>query len=305
MSYRVLVSGFSGPIGTALQAELDGCDATITRLVRRSTLDSAKSLAADEIPWDPTGVLNPALVSGFDAVIHLAGESVSGRWTDAKKRAIRASRVLGTTSLANALAQTEKKPSVLVSASAIGFYGCRGEDALTEASAVGRGFLPEVSQAWENSANAAVAAGIRVLHPRFGIVLSSHGGALGQMLPAFKLGLGGPLGNGRQWFSWISAKDVAGALLHLMRTESLSGPVNLTAPHAVTNAEFTRVLGSVLKRPAILPVPAFALRLIFKDMADEALLCSAKVLPERLLASGYSFRYPDLREALEAAVKSL
>lgn len=302
MSYRVLVTGFSGPIGAALRPVLEADGATIVRLVRRT------AASAREIQWTPGQPLDPAKVSGFDAVIHLAGESVSGRWTDAKMHAIRDSRVQGTTTLATALAQTTHKPRVFISASAVGIYGCRGDEILTETSptdaAHAPGFLPEVARTWEATAEPARTAGIRVVHPRIGVVLSPRGGALGQMLPPFRLGLGGPLGNGKQWFSWISSEDIAGAMLHLLHDESLSGPFNLTAPNPVTNASFTCTLATLLRRPALFAVPAFALRLIFKQMADEALLCSTRVLPERLLACGYQFRHPDLRGALEVAIKS-
>lgn len=300
MSYRVLVSGFSGPIGEALRPALQADGATIVRLVRRP------ATASDEIQWAPGQMLDPARVSGFDAVIHLAGESVAARWTDAKKRAILESRVRGTTMLATALAQAEVKPRVFLSASAVGIYGCRGDELLTEASstdrAVARGFLPEVARAWEAAAEPARAAGIRTVFPRIGIVLSPRGGALGKMLPAFRLGVGGNIGNGRQWMSWVSSEDIAGAMLHLLHHEELSGPFNLTAPHPATNADFTCNLATVLRRPALIPVPGFVLRLIFKDMADEALLCSNRVLPERLLASGYQFQHPGLRGALMAAL---
>ena len=198
MSCRVLVSGFSGPIGAALKPTLEASGASIKRLVR-----SPLNASAEAIPWNPSQPLNPALVSGFDAVIHLAGESVAGRWTDAKKQTILQSRVQGTRNLAEALAQAEQKPRVFLSASAVGYYGCRGDEILTEFSTAGTGFLPQVAQAWEAAAAPAAAAGIRVVHPRMGLVLSPKGGALGQMLTPFRLGLGGPLGHGRQWWSWI------------------------------------------------------------------------------------------------------
>ncbi len=298
MPYRVLVSGFSGPIGAALQPALEADGATLVRLVRRP------SASANEIQWAPGQPLDPTLVSGFDAVIHLAGESVAARWTDAKKRAILDSRVQGTTTLAMALAQAERKPGVFLSASAVGIYGCRGDQTVTEATptdaAHAPGFLPDVARAWEAAAEPAEAAGIRVVHPRIGIVLSPKGGALGQMLPIFRLGLGGPLGNGKQWMSWISSADVAGAIRHLLHNEAASGPYNLTAPNPATNASFTCALATILRRPALFAVPAFALRLVFGEMADEALLCSTKALPERLLASGYQFRQPQLTAALAA-----
>jgi hypothetical protein len=244
-----------------------------------------------------------AAVSGFDAVVHLAGESVVGRWTEEKRRAIRESRVLGTRNLAAALAKSEPKPRVLVCASAIGFYGNRGEEVLREESAAGQGFLPSVCSEWEDATQAAAAAGIRTVNIRIGLVLSAKGGALGKMLTPFKLGLGGRMGSGQQWMSWIHVDDIVGGIRHAMGTPSLSGPVNLVAPNPVRNAEFTRVLASVLGRPAFFPVPEFALRLAFGKMAAaELLLASQRVEPGKLLASGYTFRFRELRAALENLV---
>jgi hypothetical protein len=228
---------------------------------------------------------------------------VVGRWTDKKKNAIRDSRVLGTRHLIAALAQTEVKPRLLVCASAIGFYGDRGDEVLEEKSPIGRGFLPEVCSEWEEATQAAPEAGIRVVNIRIGLVLSAKGGALAKMLTPFKLGLGGRIGSGRQWWSWIHVDDIVGGIHHAMRTESLAGPVNLVAPNAVRNAEFTKVLAAVLRRPAIFPVPEFALRLAFgKQAADEMLLASQRVQPGKLGASGYRFRFRELRAALENLV---
>jgi uncharacterized protein (TIGR01777 family) len=242
-------------------------------------------------------------VSGFDAVVHLAGESVVGRWTNEKKHAIRDSRVLGTRHLTAALAQAEVRPRVLVCASAIGFYGNRGDEILREESATGRGFLPEVCSEWEEATQAAADAGIRVVNLRIGLVLSAKGGALAKMLTPFRLGLGGRIGSGRQWWSWIHMDDIVGGIHHAMRTESLTGPVNLVAPNAARNAEFTKILASVLRRPAILPVPEFALRLVFgKQAAEEMLLASQRVQPGKLGTSGYKFRFRELRAALEDLV---
>jgi uncharacterized protein (TIGR01777 family) len=239
------------------------------------------------------------LVSGFDVVVHLAGESVVGRWTDAKKKAIRDSRVLGTRNLATALAACEAKPRVFVCASAIGFYGDRGEEVLTEDSPAGRGFLPEVCDEWEDASRIATEAGIRTVNIRIGLVLSPEGGALGKMLTPFKFGLGGRIGSGRQWSSWIHVDDIVGAVRYAISNESLSGPINLVAPDAVRNAEFTKVLASVLRRPAIFPVPGFALRLAFgKQAAEEMLLASLRVQPGKLGSSGYAFRFRELRAAL-------
>ena len=294
---RVLVSGVSGPIGTALRASFEPHVTDVVRLVRGRASNAA------QVSWDPLAPLSPAAVSRFDAVIHLAGESVLGRWTEEKKNAIRDSRVQGTRNLATALARSAVKPRVLVCASAIGFYGDRGDEVLGEKSPIGRGFLPEVCSEWEDATQAAREASIRVVNIRIGLVLSARGGALGKMLTPFKLGLGGRIGSGQQWMSWIHIDDIIAGIHHAMRTESLAGPVNLVAPNAVRNAEFTKVLASVLRRPAILPVPEFALRLAFgKQAAEEMLLASQRVQPGKLGSSGYSFRFRELRAALENLV---
>ena len=290
---RILVSGVSGPIGVALLPSLASGGAQIVRLVR----GTAKN--AEQISWEPLAPVSAAAVSGFDAVIHLAGESVVGRWTDTKKKAIRDSRVLGTRNLATALAKSDAKPGVLVCASAVGFYGHRGDELLREQSPSGRGFLPEVCREWEEASRIAADAGIRTVNIRVGLVLSAKGGALQKMLTPFKLGLGGRVGPGTQWWSWIHVDDIVGAIHRVIYTKSLSGPVNLVAPSPVRNEEFTRVLASVLRRPAVFPVPAFAARLAFGEMAQELLLSSQHVVPERLLTSGYSFRFRELRAALE------
>jgi uncharacterized protein len=269
----------------------------IVRLVRGRDQD------AGQVSWDPLAAVVPARVSGFDAVIHLAGESVVGRWTEEKKKAIRESRVVGTRNLAAALAQSEVKPRVVVCASAVGFYGNRGDDVMHEESSTGRGFLPEVCREWEDASGIAAKAGIRTVNIRIGLVLTAKGGALGNMLTPFKLGLGGRIGSGQQWWSWIHIDDIVGGIHHAMRTESLSGPVNLVAPNPTRNAEFTKVLASVLGRPAFFPVPEFALRLAFGEMAaGELLLASQRVEPRKLKASGYTFRFHDLRAALENLV---
>jgi uncharacterized protein (TIGR01777 family) len=253
------------------------------------------------------GKVPSSTVSGFDAVVHLAGESVVGRWTDEKKQAIRESRVQGTRNLAAALAQSEAKPRVLVCASAVGFYGNRGEELLREESPAGQGFLPEVCRKWEDASRIASEAGIRTVNIRIGLVLSAKGGALASMLTPFKLGLGGRIGSGRQWWSWIHVDDIVGAIHHAIGTGSvaspLRGPVNLVAPNPVRNAEFTKVLASVLGRPAFFPVPEFALRLAFGEMAaGELLLASQRVEPGKLKSSGYTFRFRELRAALENLV---
>jgi uncharacterized protein (TIGR01777 family) len=291
---RILVTGVSGPIGTALLASFQPQGTQIVRLVRGLAKNAA------QISWDPRAAVLPAAVSGFDAVVHLAGESVVGRWTDEKKKAIRESRVQGTRNLATALAQSEAKPRVLVCASAVGFYGNRGDEVLREESPPGQGFLSEVCREWEDASRIAAEAGIRTVNVRIGLVLSAKGGALAKMLTPFKLGLGGRIGTGQQWSSWIHVDDIVGGIQHAMRTEALSGPVNLVAPNPVRNAEFTRILASVLRRPAVFPVPEFAVRLAFGvQAAEELLLASQRVEPEKLTASGYAFRFRELRAALE------
>jgi uncharacterized protein (TIGR01777 family) len=294
---RILVSGVSGPIGTALLASFEPQSPHIVRLVRGRVSNAA------QVSWDSLAPLSPAAVSGFDAVVHLAGESIVGRWTNEKKSAIRDSRVQGTRHLAAALAQCDVKPRVLVCASAVGFYGNRGDELLGEESPSGLGFLSEVCREWEAASRIAAEAGIRTVNIRIGLVLSAQGGALGNMLKPFKLGLGGRIGSGRQWWSWIHVDDIVGGIQHAIRTESLSGAVNLVAPNPVRNAEFTKVLASVLGRPAFFPVPEFALRLAFGKMAaEELLLASQRVEPGKLLASGYGFRFRELQAALEDLV---
>ncbi len=298
---RVLVSGVSGPIGTALIPSLKSSGARISRLTRKGATHSAQ----DEqfIPWDPTQPIAPDAVSGFDAVVHLAGESIVGRWTEAKKKEIRNSRVNGTTNLARALAQAKDKPRVFICSSAIGYYGDRGNEILNEASASGTGFLSEVCVEWERAASAAAEAGIRTICMRTGVVLSPKGGALGKMLTPFRMGVGGRIGNGQQWMSWVDVQDVVGAIHHMLRTDLLLGPVNMVAPRPVTNAEFTGTLASVLSRPAIFPVPSFIVKVAFGEMGETALLGSQHVEPSQLVASGYLFRFPNLRASLENTIQ--
>ena len=299
MPAKVLISGSSGLLGSALVQNLGVDGYEITRLMRRHTS------AAGQIAWDFAQPLAPQSVSGFDAVIHLAGESIASRWTEPKKKAIRDSRVLGTRHLAEALARAATPPRVFISASAIGFYGDRGDEILREESASGgSGFLPEVCREWEAAAEPAVNAGIRTVFLRTGIVLSAKGGALKQMLLPFRLGLGGRIGTGRQWMSWIDLQDEIGAIRHILVNESLSGPVNSVSPNPVTNAEFTKTLASVLSRPAIFPMPAFAAHLVFGQMGDELLLGSQRVEPAKLTASGYQFRKPNLQGSLEGILRS-
>jgi uncharacterized protein (TIGR01777 family) len=290
---RVLVSGVSGPIGAALLPYLESQGARIVRLVR------GPARGADQVSWDPLQPLAPAAVSGFEAVIHLAGESVFGRWTAARKKSIFESREQGTSHLAAALVQAQTRPRVFICASAVGFYGNRGDEILTEESASGEGFPAEICRAWEGASQIAARAGMRTANLRIGLVLSPRGGPLAQMLPLFKLGLGGRLGAGTQWSSWIHVDDIVGAIHHAIHTEFLAGPLNMVAPNPVTNREFAKTLASVLRRPALLPVPAFAARLAFGEMANDLLLSGQRVLPTKLQQSGYAFRFPDLRAALE------
>lgn len=296
MSAKVLVSGSSGLVGSALIPALQQNGYEITRLVRRSS-------SQNEIAWNPAEPVRPETVSGFEAVIHLAGETIADRWTEAKKRRIRESRVTGTQHLVEALAKAPAKPRVLLSASAIGYYGDRGDEILREESAPGKGFLADVCREWESANAPAAQAGIRTVQTRFGVVLSPIGGALAKMLTPFRLGLGGKMGTGRQWWSWIALQDVVGIILHALKTSSLQGPVNAVAPNPARNAEFTKILGAVLSRPTIFPMPAFAARLALGEMADELLLASQRVEPAKLKASGYVFRQPGLRPALEALLK--
>jgi len=292
---RVAVSGSTGLVGSALVSALAAAGHDAIRLARSPTRSTQHTAV-----WDPAaGTIDAAALDGVEAVVHLAGESIAtGRWTTQKKARILESRIKGTQLLSQTLARMTRPPHVLVSASAIGYYGDRGEETLNEDSPQGRGFLPEVCQAWESATEPAFRAGIRVVQTRLGIVLSPSGGALAMMLPPFRLGLGGPLGNGRQYMSWVAIDDVVGAIHYALTTEHLRGPVNVVAPNPVTNQEFTKILARVLRRPAVFPVPPVMLRLMLGQLADEALLASARVLPSKLRLTGYPFRYPDLEGAL-------
>jgi uncharacterized protein (TIGR01777 family) len=297
----VAVTGATGFIGSALVDSLRGDGYDVLRLTR-GTVDRG----AGEIGWDPaTGQIDSEGLTGTRAVVHLAGESLDGRWTDSQKRRIRESRVAGTRLLAEALASLPEPPEVLVSGSAVGYYGVdRGDEPLDETSAPGTDFLSRVTVEWEAAAEPAAGAGIRVVHPRFGMVLDSTGGALARMLPVFKLGVGGRLGSGRQWMSWVSREDAVRAIRFLIDTPALAGPVNVTAPQPVTNATFTEELGRALRRPAILVVPGFALRLAFGEMADAMVLASLKAFPERLLEAGFEFRHPGIDQAFATIIRS-
>jgi uncharacterized protein (TIGR01777 family) len=296
-SARLLLTGSSGLIGSALLTSLRAHGAQVARLLR------GPASGEDQISWDPARPLSPEAVSGFDAVIHLAGESVVGRWTTAKKSRIRNSRVTGTRNLAQSVAKTKNHPRVLITASAVGYYGDRADEVLNEQSASGAGFLADVCREWEAANQPAADAGIRTVQMRIGVVLSPDGGALQKMLPPFRMGVGGSLGSGRQWMSWIHIQDMVGAVHHILKNDLLQGPVNMVAPKPVTNAEFTGTLASVLSRPAVFPIPAFAAKLLFGQMADEVLLAGQRVEPARLITSGYPFQYSDLHKALEAVLK--
>jgi uncharacterized protein (TIGR01777 family) len=298
MILRLLVSGVSGPIGTALLPSLKSRGYEVTRLVRGTPTGS------DQIAWNPGEPIAPEKVSGFDAVIHLAGESIIGRWTTAKKIKIRESRVAGTTALAEALTRASTRPQVFVCSSAIGYYGNRGDEILHESSKPGVGFLPDVCREWEAATQPAAKAGVRTVQIRTGIVLSPQGGALGKMLPLFKIGVGGKIGDGRQWMSWIDVQDMVGAIHHILKSDLLHGPVNMVAPRPLTNAEFTKTLASLLSRPAILPVPALAVKLAFGEMGETVLLGSQRVEPTQLVMSGYPFRFSTLQASLEHILTS-
>ncbi len=297
---RVAFSGASGMLGRALMRGVSARGAPILQLVRRAPA------GPDELQWSPgaePALADRAPIEGLFAAVHFSGSNVAAhRWTAAYRREMTESRVGSTATLARVLAGLQKPPQVLLAASAIGIYGDRGEDYLDERSPAGSGFLAELCRQWEAAAAPAVEAGIRVVHLRFGVVLAPGAGALGKMLPVFRLGLGGRLGSGRQWMSWISLEDAVNAMIFALETPELSGPVNLTASSPVTNAEFTRVLAMRLNRPALLPVPAFALRLAFGQMADETMLSSARVFPGRLTAAGFLFRHPVLPDALTAVL---
>lgn len=289
---KVLISGATGLIGSALVPELEAEGHTITRLSRSRA-------GADTIRWDPSAGTIDGDLEGTEAVVHLAGESIAqGRWNPEKKRRILDSRVQGTRLLAEGVAALPEPPKVMVSTSAVGYYGDRGDEVLTEESASGADFLARVCREWEAAAEPARRAGIRVVYPRLGIVLSPEGGALGTTLPIFKLGGGGKIGSGRQWWSWVALDDVVGSIVHALTEEDVEGPVNVGSPNPMTNAEYTKVLGRVLGRPTVLPLPAPAARIMLGEVADALLLASQRMEPAKLEATGYDFRYPQLEGAL-------
>jgi uncharacterized protein len=298
----VLISGATGLIGSAVVQALEASGVQVSRLVREGS-GASLAMPTENVRWDPEKPLSPEKLSGFDAVIHLAGESIAGRWTANKKAKIRESRVVGTRNLAQALAQAKQKPRAFVCASAIGYYGDRGDEVLQETSASGAGFLSDVCREWEATTQVAADAGIRTVQLRTGVVFSTKGGALAKMLMPFKLGLGGRVGSGRQWMSWIDTQDMVGGIQHILKTDALTGPVNMVAPNPVTNAEFTKTLASVLRRPAIFPMPEFAVKIAFGEMGETVLLGSQRVEPVKLAESGYQFRFSELRKSLESLLK--
>ncbi len=292
---RILISGSTGLIGSALASALQADGHEVHRLVRRRA-----DATAPDIFWDPPNeTIDTAALEGFDAVVHLAGENIAGgRWTRARMARIRDSRVNGTRLLAGSLAQLQQPPEVLLSASAIGIYGNRPGEALSEESTPGEGFLADVCRQWEAAAQEAAGADIRVIALRFGMVLAAGGGALAKMLPPFRLGLGGPVGSGRQEVSWIALDDAVAAIAYLLADKTTTGPVNLVAPQPVTNRRLAKSLGRVLHRPALMRLPALAARIVLGRMADELLLASQRVVPRRLLQSGFQFNHPELDAAL-------
>jgi uncharacterized protein (TIGR01777 family) len=296
---KVLVSGSHGLVGKAFIKSLLNRGDTVSRLVRGAPSGS------NDIEWHPNkGQIDAARLGGFDAVVHLAGESIaSGRWTPEKKQKIRDSRIKGTQLLSGALANTPQPPSVFISASAIGFYGDRGDEVLTEQSAPGNDFLADVCKHWEESAEPAAEKGIRLVKVRLGIVLDRDGGALAKMLPPFRMGIGGRIGDGKQWMSWIALADVVRALQFVIDKRDLSGAVNFVAPNPVTNTTFTSALGNILGRPTFFPVPAFGARLAFGEMADALLLSSQRVEPKRLNEAGFNFHYANLNDALSETLR--
>lgn len=297
---KILISGSHGLVGTNLIESLISPDHEVYRLVRHY------AESPSEIEWNPDRYsIALARLEGFDAVVHLAGESIAeGRWTEEKKKRIRESRVKGTRLLGDALANLTNPPKTFISASAIGYYGDRGDEVLTEASAPGNDFLSEVCVEWEKATAFATEKGIRVVNCRFGIILDAKGGALAKMLPPFRMGVGGKIGSGEQWMSWIALDDVIGGIKFALANASIKGPVNFVAPAPVTNAVFTKTLGKILSRPTIFPIPAFGVRLLFGEMADALLLGSQRVEAAVLQNSGYLFKYPVLEGALAHTLKN-
>lgn len=293
---RILISGSHGLVGSALLNLLTTNRHEVVRLVRQQ-----RTPGTSEVAWQPDkGFIDTERLEGIEAAVHLAGENIAeGRWTSEKKRAILESRVKGTALLSESLAKLSRPPAVFVSASAIGYYGNRGDEVLTENSAAGNDFLSDVCQQWEKATTPATEKGIRTVLARFGIILAEHGGALAKMLTPFRMGIGGRIGNGKQWMSWIALEDVVGAIQFMIHDRFVNGPVNFVAPNPVTNAEFTKTLGNVLSRPTFLPVPAFGVRLAFGEMGDALLLAGQRVAPAVLQARGFGFNWPRLEPTLK------
>ena len=299
MSEKILITGASGFVGTHLTQFLLQKGYKVKVMIR-----SSNKTREDQIYWNPDqDEIDTNSLEGLDYVVHLAGENIAGRWTADKKARIENSRVKGTKLLSDSLAKLKNPPKVLIAASAIGIYGNRGDEILTEDSSSGSGFLADVGVKWEEATKLAEEAGIRVCNVRIGLVLGMDGGALEKMIIPFRLGLGGKIGDGRQYWSWIAIDDLISIIYSLLNNENLSGPVNAVAPNAVTNSEFTSIIGKVLKRPTIIPLPAFAAKGLLGEMADETMLSSTRVLPQKLLDSGYEFKYTQLEDALTEILK--
>jgi uncharacterized protein (TIGR01777 family) len=296
---RIIISGASGLVGSALVPSLREAGHDVVRLVR-----SSSAAAEDAAVWDPArGEIDASLLNHADAVINLNGRSIAqGRWSERVKNELRSSRIDSTTTLANAIGEVDRPPQILINASAVGYYGDRGDEILDETSSIGEGFLAELSRDWEAAALAADSEQTRVVLLRLGIVIA-NGGALGKMLTPFKLGLGGPVGSGKQYWPWIAINDVCGIVGHVLDNDEIRGPVNVVAPHEVNSAEFARTLGGVLSRPAIIPMPAFAARLALGEMAQSLLLASQRVRPKVLESQRYDFASPSLEHGIRAAVE--
>jgi len=296
---KILISGSHGFIGSAVHRSLEQGGAELLRLIRQTQIAHS-----DEVFWNlPDNFIDHSKLMDLDAVIHLAGENLFGRWNEKKKQAIYDSRIKSTAFLAQILAAKKHKPKVLICASAIGYYGERGELECTETTEAGDGFLTTVCREWEQATAPASESGIRVVNLRFGVVLGKEGGSLAKMLPAFKMGMGGPLGDGQQWVSWVSIDDAVRAVEFSLNNENISGPVNVVSPQPVRNKEFAQAIGHALHRPEVVPVPKRMLKFMLGEMADETVLASTKVLPHKLQSKGFSFEHPDLETALAAVLQ--
>ncbi len=294
---KIVVTGASGLIGSALVPTLQSAGHEVIQLVRRAPRNKS------ERQWDPTGEPDSSLVDGADAVVHLAAETIKGWWTRRKKERIHESRVRGTEMIAKSIAAAQNKPRVLVSASGVGFYGHRKDEVLTEESSMGRGFLAELARDWERAARPAEQAGVRTVMLRISVVLSGRGGALQAMLPSFRMGMGGPVSNGKQYWPWITLDDMVRVIVFAIENDTLRGPVNVCAPQQTTNREFTRALGRVLRRPTIFPLPGVVVTLVLGEMGQEALLTSIRAEPQKLKAAGFSFKHQEIQEALSSVLK--